>query len=170
MWHFLNTNASAIQSIAATATLIVTAILAGITLRYAKTAANTLALNRKQFDREWEPRIHVQTTRIGTATIAETVTNLGRAAIVLTGLEMKIDNADRVVELDHVLRAGEGSEFDWTSQIVRAFNLHGFGPGNFSFNGDIGLRIRFESLGKIFYSNWQTKKTKVTSGTFESFR
>lgn len=169
MWHFLDSNAPAIQGIASIIALVVTAFLAFVTVWYARTAAQTLKLSREQFRREWEPRIHVHTSRVHTATVCQNISNLGRAAIVLTGVELEIQGKTVTEEIEFVLGAGGQIECDLTSEIIRCFNKCGFGPGAFSFDGEVGFSIRFESLGVEAYSKKTKRTVKVDSGRFLTF-
>jgi hypothetical protein len=92
-------NAAAwIQAASAVAIVLLTALLAWTTYRYAKATDEAVRLSRDQFEREWTPEVRVADVVILNRNPREAsakVANLSRQAVLIVGLRISKGDGDR---------------------------------------------------------------------------
>ena len=80
---------SYIPIIATIVTTLFSVVLARATLRYVEATDKGLALAREEFEREWNPDLHIKMERISSDEARVIVTNLAKASVLLQLLQLR---------------------------------------------------------------------------------
>ena len=80
---------SYIPVIATIVTTLFSVILARATLRYVEATDKGLALAREEFEREWNPDLHVKIERVSNTEAKVIITNLAKASVLLQLLQLR---------------------------------------------------------------------------------
>ena len=150
---------SYIPVIATVVTTFFSIILARATLRYVEATDKGLALAREEFEREWNPDLHIKLERISPTEARIIVTNLAKTSVLLQLLQLrKLSHAmpfERC-RLNDPLVGG----LTWTQEMgkrILACTGH-------EFEGPIAASMTFYAAGRMFRTDWFRSQIVVREG------
>ena len=150
---------SYIPVIATVVTTFFSIILARATLRYVEATDKGLALAREEFEREWNPDLHIKLERVSPTEARIIVTNLAKTSVLLQLLQLrKLSHAmpfERC-RLNDPLVGG----LTWTQEMgkrILACTGH-------EFEGPIAASMTFYAAGRMFRTDWFRSQIVVREG------
>ncbi len=154
---------SYIPIIATIVTTMFSVILARATLRYVEATDKGLALAREEFEREWNPDLHIKMERVSSEEARVIVTNLAKTSVLLQLLQLrKLSHAmpfERC-RLNDPLVGG----MTWSQEIgKRILSCTGY-----DFEGPIAASMTFYASGRMFRTDWFRAQIQVREGRIVS--
>jgi hypothetical protein len=154
---------SYIPIIATIVTTLFSVVLARATLRYVEATDKGLALAREEFEREWNPDLHIKMERVSSEEARVIVTNLAKASVLLQLLQLrKLSHAmpfERC-RLNDPLVGG----MTWSQEMgKRILSCTGY-----DFEGPIAASVTFYAAGRMFRTDWFRAQILVREGRIVS--
>ena len=154
---------SYIPIIATIVTTLFSVVLARATLRYVEATDKGLALAREEFEREWNPDLHIKMERVSSDEARVIVTNLAKTSVLLQLLQLrKLSHAmpfERC-RLNDPLVGG----MTWSQEMgKRILSCTGY-----DFEGPIAASVTFYAAGRMFRTDWFRAQILVREGRIVS--
>src|SRR5260370_37571402 len=89
MWEWRECHAAGVQAMAAIGTLLLTLALAGVSYWYARLTRSSLAIAKRQFDRQWQPQLAVGLEYAPPFVANLVIHNISNCSVVITGVLIK---------------------------------------------------------------------------------
>lgn len=148
------------------ATLVTTffsVILARATLRYVEATDKGLALAREEFEREWNPDLHIKIERVSATEARVIVTNLAKTSVLLQLLQLrKLSHAmpfERC-RLNDPLVGG----LTWSQEMGRRI----LACTGTEFEGPIAAAMTFYAAGRMYRTDWFRSQVTIRDGRIVS--
>ena len=158
-----STLVSYIPIIATIVTTLFSVILARATLRYVEATDKGLALAREEFEREWNPDLHLKIERVSNTEAKVIITNLAKASVLLQLLQLrKLSHAmpfERC-RLNDPLVGG----MTWSQEMGRRI----LACTGYDFEGPIAASVTFYAAGRMFRTDWFRSQIQVREGRIVS--
>jgi hypothetical protein len=154
---------SYIPVIATIVTTFFSIILARATLRYVEATDKGLALAREEFEREWNPDLHIKMERVSNAEANLIVTNLGKTSVLLQLLQLrKLTHATPFerCRLNDPLVGG----LTWTQEMGKRL----IACTGYEFEGPIAAAMTFYAAGRMYRTDWFRSQIVVREGRIVS--
>lgn len=150
---------SYIPIIATIVTTLFSVILARATLRYVEATDKGLALAREEFEREWNPDLHIKLERVSPTEARIIVTNLAKTSVLLQLLQLrKLSHAmpfERC-RLNDPLVGG----MTWTDEMGKRI----LACTGYEFEGPIAAAMTFYAAGRMYRTDWFRSQIVVREG------
>jgi hypothetical protein len=150
---------SYIPIIATIVTTLFSVILARATLRYVEATDKGLALAREEFEREWNPDLHIKLERVSPTEARLIVTNLAKTSVLLQLLQLrKLSHAmpfERC-RLNDPLVGG----MTWTDEMGKRI----LACTGYEFEGPIAAAMTFYAAGRMYRTDWFRSQIVVREG------
>jgi len=150
---------SYIPIIATIVTTLFSVILARATLRYVEATDKGLALAREEFEREWNPDLHIKLERASQTEARIVVTNLAKTSVLLQLLQLrKLSHAmpfERC-RLNDPLVGG----MTWTDEMGKRI----LACTGYEFEGPIAAAMTFYAAGRMYRTDWFRSQIVVREG------
>ena len=154
---------SYIPIIATIVTTLFSVILARATLRYVEATDKGLALAREEFEREWNPDLHIKIERVSNGEAKVVITNLAKTSVLLQLLQLrKLSHAmpfERC-RLNDPLVGG----MTWSQEMGRRI----LACTGSDFEGPIAASVTFYAAGRMFRTDWFRSQIQVREGRIVS--
>ncbi|MFZ0733830.1 MAG: hypothetical protein WAM79_16010 [Candidatus Sulfotelmatobacter sp.] len=154
---------SYIPVIATIMTTFFSIILARATLRYVEATDKGLALAREEFEREWNPDLHIKLERVSPTEARIVVTNLAKTSVLLQLLQLrKLSHAmpfERC-RLNDPLVGG----MTWTDDMGKRI----LACTGYEFEGPIAAAMTFYAAGRMYRTDWFRSQVVVREGRIVS--
>jgi len=150
---------SYIPVIATIVTTFFSVILARATLRYVEATDRHLELAREEFEREWNPDLHIKMERISDTEARLIVTNLAKTSVLLQLLQLrKLTHATPFerCRLNDPLVGG----MTWTQEMGKRL----IGCTGYEFEGPIAAAMTFYAAGRMYRTDWFRSQIVVREG------
>ena len=150
---------SYIPVIATIVTTFFSVILARATLRYVEATDKGLALAREEFEREWNPDLHIKLERVSNTEAQIIVTNLGKTSVLLQLLQLrKLTHATPFerCRLNDPLVGG----LTWTQEMGKRI----IACTGYEFEGPIAAAMTFYAAGRMYRTDWFRSQIVVREG------
>jgi hypothetical protein len=154
---------SYIPVIATIVTTLFSVVLARATLRYVEATDKGLALAREEFEREWNPDLHIKMERVSSDEARIIVTNLAKTSVLLQLLQLrKLSHATPFerCRLNDPLVGG----MTWTQEIGKRL----VGCTGYEFEGPIAAAMTFYAAGRMYRTDWFRSQIVVREGRIVS--
>lgn len=158
-----STLVSYIPVIATIVTTFFSIILARATLRYVEATDKGLALAREEFEREWNPDLHIKMERVSNTEANLIVTNLGKTSVLLQLLQLrKLTHATPFerCRLNDPLVGG----LTWTQEMGKRL----IACTGYEFEGPIAAAMTFYAAGRMYRTDWFRSQIVVREGRIVS--
>lgn len=158
-----NTLISYIPVIATILTTFFSIVLARATLRYVESTDKGLALAREEFEREWNPDLHIKMERISSEEARVIVTNLAKTSVLLQLLQLRKLSHMMPFErcrLNDPLVGGMTWSQDMGKRIVAC--------AGYDFEGPIAASVTFYAAGRMYRTDWFRAQINVREGRIVS--
>lgn len=154
---------SYIPIIATIVTTLFSVVLARATLRYVEATDKGLALAREEFEREWNPDLHIKMERVSSDEARVIVTNLAKTSVLLQLLQLrKLSHAmpfERC-RLNDPLVGG----MTWSQEMGKRI----LSCAGYDFEGPIAASVTFYAAGRMFRTDWFRAQILVREGRIVS--
>jgi len=154
---------SYIPVIATIVTTLFSIVLARATLRYVEATDKGLALAREEFEREWNPDLHIKLERVSPTEARIIVTNLAKTSVLLQLLQLrKLSHAmpfERC-RLNDPLVGG----MTWTDEMGKRI----LACTGYEFEGPIAAAMTFYAAGRMYRTDWFRSQVVVREGRIVS--
>lgn len=150
---------SYIPVIATIVTTFFSVILARATLRYVEATDRSLELAREEFEREWNPDLHIKMERLSPTEARIIVTNLAKTSVLLQLLQLrKLSHATPFerCRLNDPLVGG----MTWTQEMGKRI----VGCTGYEFEGPIAVAMTFYAAGRMYRTDWFRSQIVVREG------
>jgi hypothetical protein len=150
---------SYIPVIATIVTTFFSVVLARATLRYVEATDRHLELAREEFEREWNPDLHIKLERVSPTEARVIVTNLAKTSVLLQLLQLrKLSHATPFerCRLNDPLVGG----MTWTQEMGKRL----IGCTGFEFEGPIAVAMTFYAAGRMYRTDWFRSQIVVRDG------
>lgn len=154
---------SYIPVIATIVTTLFSIVLARATLRQVEATDKGLALAREEFEREWNPDLHIKLERVSNTEANIVVTNLGKTSVLLQLLQLrKLTHATPFerCRLNDPLVGG----LTWTQEMGKRL----IGCTGYEFEGPIAAAMTFYAAGRMYRTDWFRSQIVVREGRIVS--
>ena len=154
---------SYIPVIATIVTTFFSIILARATLRYVEATDRSLELAREEFEREWNPDLHIKMERFSPTEARVIVTNLAKTSVLLQLLQLrKLSHATPFerCRLNDPLVGG----MTWTQEMGKRI----IGCTGYEFEGPIAVAMTFYAAGRMYRTDWFRSQIVVREGRIVS--
>ncbi len=158
-----STLVSYIPVIATVVTTFFSVILARATLRYVEATDRHLELAREEFEREWNPDLHIKMERISNTEAQIIVTNLAKTSVLLQLLQLrKLSHATPFerCRLNDPLVGG----MTWTQEMGKRL----IACTGYEFEGPIAAAMTFYAAGRMYRTDWFRSQIVVREGRIVS--
>ena len=150
---------SYIPVIATIVTTFFSVVLARATLRYVEATDRSLELAREEFEREWNPDLHIKMERISPTEARVIVTNLAKTSVLLQLLQLrKLSHATPFerCRLNDPLVGG----MTWTQEMGKRI----VACAGYEFEGPIAVAMTFYAAGRMYRTDWFRSQIVVREG------
>ncbi|HYM76565.1 MAG TPA: hypothetical protein VE377_11360 [Candidatus Dormibacteraeota bacterium] len=150
---------SYIPVLATIVTTFFSVILARATLRYVEATDKSLALAHEEFEREWNPDLHIKVERISATEARIIVTNLAKTSVLLQLLQLrKLSHATPFerCRLNDPLVGG----MTWTQEMGKRI----IACTGFEFEGPIAVAMTFYAAGRMYRTDWFRSQVVIRDG------
>lgn len=154
---------SYIPVIATIVTTFFSVILARATLRYVEATDKGLALAREEFEREWNPDLHIKLERASATEARVVVTNLAKTSVLLQLLQLR--------KLSHAMPFERSRLNDplvggmtWSKEMGKII----LACTGYEFEGPLAASMTFYAAGRMFRTDWFRAKIVVREGRIVS--
>jgi len=154
-----STLVSYIPVIATLVTTIFSVILARATLRYVEATDRSLDLAREEFERQWNPDLHIKLERVSPTEARIIVTNLAKTSVLMQLLQLrKLSHATPFerCRLNDPLVGG----MTWTQEMGKRI----LACTGFEFEGPIAAAMTFYAAGRMYRTDWFRSQIVVREG------
>ncbi len=152
-----------IPVIATIVTTFFSVVLARATLRYVEATDRHLELAREEFEREWNPDLHIKMERISNTEARIIVTNLAKTSVLLQLLQLrKLTHATPFerCRLNDPLVGG----MTWTQEMGKRL----IACTGYEFEGPIAAAMTFYAAGRMYRTDWFRSQIVVREGRIVS--
>jgi hypothetical protein len=159
----VSTLISYIPVIATIVTTFFSVVLARATLRYVEATDRSLELAREEFEREWNPDLHIKMERISPTEARIIVTNLAKTSVLLQLLQLrKLSHATPFerCRLNDPLVGG----LTWTQEMGKRI----IACTGYEFEGPIAAAMTFYAAGRMYRTDWFRSQVVVREGRIVS--
>jgi hypothetical protein len=154
---------SYIPVIATIVTTFFSIVLARATLRQVEATDKGLALAREEFEREWNPDLHIKLERASSEEARVIVTNLAKTSVLLQLLQLrKLSHAmpfERC-RLNDPLVGG----MTWSQEMGKRI----LGCTGYEFEGPLAASVTFYAAGRMYRTDWFRAQIVVREGRIVS--
>jgi len=154
---------SYVPVLATIVTTLFSVVLARATLRYVEATDRSLELAREEFEREWNPDLHIKMERVSPTEARVIVTNLAKTSVLLQLLQLrKLSHAmpfERC-RLNDPLVGGT----TWSQEMGRRI----VGCTGAEFEGPIAAAMTFYAAGRMYRTDWFRSQIHVRDGRIVS--
>ena len=150
---------SYIPVIATIVTTFFSVILARATLRYVESTDRSLELAREEFERQWNPDLHIKLERTSPTEARIIVTNLAKTSVLLQLLQLrKLTHATPFerCRLNDPLVGGT----TWTAEMGKRI----IACTGHEFEGPIAAAMTFYAAGRMYRTDWFRSQIQVREG------
>ena len=150
---------SYIPVIATIVTTFFSIVLARATLRYVEATDRSLELAREEFEREWNPDLHIKMERISPSEARVIVTNLAKTSVLLQLLQLRMLSHATPFErfrLNDPLVGG----MTWTQEMGKRL----IASTGVEFEGPIAVAMTFYAAGRMYRTDWFRSQIVVRDG------
>ena len=150
---------SYIPVIATIVTTFFSVILARATLRYVESTDRSLELAREEFERQWNPDLHIKLERTSPTEARIIVTNLAKTSVLLQLLQLrKLTHATPFerCRLNDPLVGGLTWEQEMGKRILACTG--------YEFEGPIAAAMTFYAAGRMYRTDWFRSQIVVRDG------
>jgi hypothetical protein len=154
---------SYIPVIATIVTTFFSVILARATLRYVEATDKGLALAREEFEREWNPDLHIKLERVSPTEARVIVTNLAKTSVLLQLLQLR--------KLSHAMPFERSRLNDplvggmtWSKEMGKII----LSCTGYEFEGPLAASMTFYAAGRMFRTDWFRANVVVREGRIVS--
>jgi len=150
---------SYIPVIATIVTTFFSVVLARATLHYVEATDRHLELAREEFEREWNPDLHIKLERLSPTEARIIVTNLAKTSVLLQLLQLrKLSHATPFerCRLNDPLVGG----MTWTQEMGKRL----IGCTGYEFEGPIAAAMTFYAAGRMYRTDWFRSQIVVRDG------
>ena len=150
---------SYIPVIATIVTTFFSIVLARATLRYVEATDRSLELAREEFEREWNPDLHIKMERLSPSEARIIVTNLAKPSVLLQLLQLrKLSHATPFerCRLNDPLVGG----MTWTQEMGKRL----IACTGYEFEGPIAVAMTFYAAGRMYRTDWFRSQIVVREG------
>ena len=150
---------SYIPVIATIVTTLFSVILARATLRYVESTDRSLELAREEFERQWNPDLHIKLERISPTEVRIIVTNLAKTSVLLQLLQLrKLTHATPFerCRLNDPLVGG----LTWQQEMGKRI----LACTGYEFEGPIAAAMTFYAAGRMYRTDWFRSQIVVRDG------
>jgi len=154
---------SYIPVIATIVTTFFSVVLARATLRYVEATDRHLELAREEFEREWNPDLHIKMERLSPTEARIIVTNLAKTSVLLQLLQLrKLSHATPFerCRLNDPLVGG----MTWTQEMGKRL----IACTGYEFEGPIAAAMTFYAAGRMYRTDWFRSQIVVREGRMVS--
>jgi len=154
-----STLVSYIPVIATLVTTIFSVVLARATLRYVEATDRSLDLAREEFERQWNPDLHIKLERISPTEARIIVTNLAKTSVLMQLLQLrKLSHATPFerCRLNDPLVGGT----TWTQEMGKRI----LACTGYEFEGPIAAAMTFYAAGRMYRTDWFRAQIVVREG------
>src|SRR5437868_15434645 len=145
--------------VATIVTCVFSLVLARATLRQVEATDKGLALAREEFEREWNPDLHIKLERVSSEEARVIVTNLAKTSVLLQLLQLrKLSHAmpfERC-RLNDPLVGG----MTWSQEMGKRL----VACTGYEFEGPIAASVTFYAAGRMFRTDWFRAQIVVREG------
>ena len=159
----VSTLISYIPVIATIVTTFFSVVLARATLRYVEATDRSLELAREEFEREWNPDLHIKMERLSPTEARMIVTNLAKTSVLLQLLQLrKLSHATPFerCRLNDPLVGG----MTWTQEMGKRL----IACTGYEFEGPIAAAMTFYAAGRMYRTDWFRSQIVVREGRIVS--
>ena len=152
-----------IPVLATIVTTFFSVVLARATLRYVEATDRSLELAREEFEREWNPDLHIKMERISSGETRIIVTNLAKTSVLLQFLQLrKLSHATPFerCRLNDPLVGG----MTWTQEMGKRL----VACTGYEFEGPIAAAMTFYAAGRMYRTDWFRSQIVVREGRIVS--
>jgi hypothetical protein len=145
--------------IATIVTTFFSIILARATLRYVESTDKSLELAREEFERQWNPDLHIKMERISATEARIIVTNLAKTSVLLQLLQLrKLTHATPFerCRLNDPLVGGTTWSGEMGKRIIACTG--------YEFDGPIAVAMTFYAAGRMYRTDWFRSQIQVREG------
>ena len=138
-------------------------VLARATLRYVEATDRHLELAREEFEREWNPDLHIKLEKVSNTEAHVVVTNLAKTSVLLQLLQIrKLSHATPFerCRLNDPLVGGT----TWTQEMGKRL----IGCTGYEFEGPIAAAMTFYAAGRMYRTDWFRSQIVVREGRIVS--
>jgi len=150
---------SYIPVIATIVTTFFSVILARATMRYVESTDRSLELAREEFERQWNPDLHIKLERISPTEARIIVTNLAKTSVLLQLLQLrKLTHATPFerCRLNDPLVGG----LTWQQEMGKRI----LACTGYEFEGPIAAAMTFYAAGRMYRTDWFRSQIVVRDG------
>jgi hypothetical protein len=150
---------SYIPVMATIVTTFFSVVLARATLRYVEATDRHLELAREEFEREWNPDLHIKMERISPTEARIIVTNLAKTSVLLQLLQLRMLSHATPFErfrLNDPLVGG----MTWTQEMGKRL----IASTGVEFEGPIAVAMTFYAAGRMYRTDWFRSQIVVRDG------
>jgi hypothetical protein len=150
---------SYIPVIATIVTTFFSIVLARATLRYVESTDKSLDLAREEFERQWNPDLHIKMERVSATEARIIVTNLAKTSVLLQLLQLrKLSHATPFerCRLNDPLVGGT----TWSEEMGRRI----LACTGHEFEGPIATAMTFYAAGRMYRTDWFRSQIQVREG------
>jgi len=154
-----STLVSYIPVIATLVTTIFSVVLARATLRDVEATDRSLDLAREEFERQWNPDLHIKLERISPTEARIIVTNLAKTSVLMQLLQLrKLSHATPFerCRLNDPLVGGT----TWTQEMGKRI----LACTGYEFEGPIAAAMTFYAAGRMYRTDWFRAQIVVREG------
>ena len=158
-----STLVSYIPVLATIVTTLFSVVLARATLRYVEATDRSLELAREEFERQWNPDLHIKMERISATEARIIVTNLAKTSVLLQLLQLrKLTHATPFerCRLNDPLVGG----MTWTQELGKRI----IACTGYEFEGPIASAMTFYAAGRMYRTDWFRSQIVVREGRIVS--
>ena len=154
-----STLVSYIPVLATIVTTFFSVVLARATLRYVEATDRSLELAREEFEREWNPDLHIKMELISPTEARMIVTNLAKTSVLLQLLQLRklthLTPFERF-RLNDPLVGG----MTWTQEMGKRL----VACTGYEFEGPIAAAMTFYAAGRMYRTDWFRSQIVVRDG------
>ena len=154
---------SYIPVIATVVTTLFSVILARATLRYVEATDKGLALAREEFEREWNPDLHIKLEHISPTEARIIVTNLAKTSVLLQLLQLRKLSHAMPFERCRINDPLVGG-LTWTQEMGKRI----LACTGYEFEGPIAVSMTFYAAGRMYRTDWFRSQIVVREGRIVS--
>ena len=154
---------SYIPAIATIVTTFFSVVLARATLRYVESTDRSLELAREEFERQWNPDLHIKLERVSPSEARIVVTNLAKTSVLLQLLQLrKLTHATPFerCRLNDPLVGG----LTWQQEMGKRI----LACTGYEFEGPIAAAMTFYAAGRMYRTDWFRSQIVVREGRIVS--
>ena len=154
-----NTLISYIPIIATIVTTFFSIILARATLRYVEATDRGLELAREEFEREWNPDLHIKLERVSPTEARIIVTNLAKTSVLLQLLQLRKLSHAMPFERCRINDPLVGG-MTWSQEVGKRL----IACAGYEFEGPIAAAMTFYAAGRMYRTDWFRSQIVVREG------